>query len=153
YGDLGLYGGGLKYDWLSKQDGFISCNADTNYSACKAKYATPTSANKASYLLFSDQGHPFSQEVDGFFEPLVGVLYYRSWIPGSVKPYPSRQHIVYFPLDVGLSPSGWIGSDTRKFGGAGKRLPTIIGEIEANGFAFLAHPVEEAEPGSIAGPD
>jgi hypothetical protein len=154
YGDFGLYGGGLKYDWLWKQDGFLSCNTgSSSFGMCKNKYAQPTSSANESYLLFDDQGIPVSQEIDGYVPPLGSVLNYGNWIPGSVKPYPSRQHIVYFPLDASLSTKGWIGSDTGPFGGASKRLPSIAGEIEANGFAFLAHPVEDSAPGSIKGPD
>jgi hypothetical protein len=153
YGDLGLFGGGLKYDWLSKQRGFVSCVGTSSFGACKAKYAVPASPAKQTYLLFDDQGVPFSQEIDNYIAPLGSVLNYGNWIPGSVKPHPSRQHIVYFPLDAGLSIKGWISSETGDFGGASKRLQQLVGEIEANGFAFLAHPVEDAEPGSISGPD
>jgi hypothetical protein len=153
FGDFGLYGGGAKYLWLTKQDEFAPCLSGSSHADCKAKYAIPYSAAKQSYLLLDDQGIPVSQEIDNYVPPLGSLLNYGNWIPKSVKPYPSRQHIVYFPVDAGLSSAGWIGSDTGLFGGAGKRLQQVIGEIEANGFAFLAHPVEEPEPGSIQGPD
>jgi len=153
YGDFGLYGGGLKYDWLWKQKGFVSCNSGSNFYTCKAKYAKVASPANESYLLFDDQGVPFSQKIDEYVPPLGSVLNYGGWFPHTVKPYPSRQHIVYFPLDAGLSANGWIGSDTGPYGGAGKRLQQIVDEIEATGFAFLAHPVDEPEPGGIEGPD
>ena len=154
YGDRGLHGDGLKYDWLWKQKGFISCNTgSSNYDRCKALYGRPESPAKATYLLWDDQGIPISQKIDEYAAPLGGAINQNEWIPDSVEPYPSRQHIVYFPVDASLRVTGWIGSDTGRFGGASKRLQNIVGEIEANGFAFLAHPVEESEPGSIAGPD
>jgi hypothetical protein len=156
YGDIGLYGGGSKYNWLWAQDGFTDCvggHFSPGFDECKARYAKPTSASKETYLLFDDQGIPVSQEIDGYVPGLGSALNYGEWIPDSVEPYPSRQHLVYFPVDASLSAAGWIGSDTGRFGGGKKRIHEIAREIERGGFAFLAHPVEESEPGSIKGPD
>jgi hypothetical protein len=146
-----LFGDGLRYDWLFKQDGFIECNTGSNFDECKSKYATP--ASRDTYFLWDDQGVPVSQEINGYASGLGRLINYGNWMPDSVKPYKSRQHLIYFPTDTSLSGAGWIGSDTTRFGGASKSLPDLVRQIEATGFAFLAHPTESLEPGSIAGPD
>ncbi len=146
-----LFGGGLRYEWLFKQAEFEKCNSGSNFEECKARYATPASPN--TYFLWDDQGVPVSQEIDAYAAPLGSIINYGNWIPGSVKPYMSRQHLVYFPLDSSLNGAGWISSDTTKFGGGTKSLPSLVQQIQATGFAFLAHPTESLEPGSIAGPD
>lgn len=157
FGDFGLKGAaGLRYQWLWRQQGFTDCLhaiSGTSFEECKSKYAKAASPATDSFLLFDDQGIPVSQEIDNYVPPLGSAINYGNWLPYSVKPYPSRQHIVYFPLDSRLSSNGWIGSDTGVFGGGSKRLQQVVREIEAGGFAFLAHPIEDLEPGSINGPD
>ena len=92
---------GLRYDWLTKQPEFEKCTSNSSWDDCKKKYATPSSPN--SYFLWDDQGVPVSQEIDAYAPGLGSLINYGDWIPGSVKPYKSRQHLVYFPL-FGLPP-------------------------------------------------
>jgi hypothetical protein len=132
YGDFGLYGGGVIYTWWhgqSRSENGKCSTGVTDMSECQDKYAKPAANTKEAYFVYDEQGAVTSD------------------------PEPSRQHVVYFPLDASLSGAGFIGSNTEKFGGASKSIQKIAGEIEGGGFAFLAHPVEDPEPGSKKGPD
>ena len=116
---------------------------------CKASLAQP---RKAICSLMT-RGYRSHRRSTGISPPLGSVINYRNWIPGSVNALSQSPAHRLLSARCGFERQRWIGSDTGQFGGAGKRLQTIVGEIEANGFAFLAHPVEDPEPGSIKGPD
>lgn len=142
FGDLGLLGGKTYFwFWGQKNSSDNGClNGSVDFAGCQARYARQVSNAKESYFHFDEQGIRI---------PVIGAP------PGvaDAGPYPSRHHIVYFPVDASLGPAGFIGSDTGPFGGARKRLQDIVREIEGGGFAFLAHPVEDFEPGGKEGPD
>ena len=96
--------------------------------ACRSRFSRPV-PSEGTHLLYDLQGAVLTDE------------------------FSSRQHSVYFPFDTSLDSTGFIGSDTGKFGGARKRLATIIREVERGGVAFLAHPLEGMKPDSDHGPD
>lgn len=127
-----VYGEGLKYSWAN----IDNCIEKKSLTLCRDKYSEPYSTDDPSRYGVKDEQH----------YPIVGSNVSKS-----------RQHLVYFPTNTSLSLAGWVASDTGKFGGATKRLEAVLQEIQAGGFAFLAHPLEGKAPGrgrgGGAGPD
>lgn len=73
---------------------------------------------------------------------------------GILDPDFSRQHIVYMPRSP-TDREGFVASNTGDHGGGGRRLRELLPEMEAHGYAFLAHPLAGGSgPGGIldAGP-
>lgn len=78
-------------------------------------------------------------------------------IQGTLGFEPARQHLVHLPAR-GDDPTAFVSSSTRTWGGASRRLTTILADdIQARdtGYVFLAHPVDAPSgngPGRL-GPD
>lgn len=140
------FGDGRKYAWPNPS----GCLERSTSAACRQKYSR---AADGAYVLLDEQGIPIEEEIEGKLG--VGTLsdVVKFFTPDGTQALPSRQHLVYFPSSVSQNTDGWIGSDTGPFGGASKRLSTIVGEVERGGVAFLAHPLDNSSPGGAAGPD
>lgn len=80
-------------------------------------------------------------------------VYDEQGIPNFTDQFPARQHMVYMPISNSVGSEGFISSSTGRFGGASKPIRRMLREVERSGFAFLAHPLENAAPGSTSGPD
>jgi hypothetical protein len=119
------YGDHLTYPWAKVGD----CEEETDTAPCQSTYAKPSGVRN-SYQVYDQQGIPLRPET-----------------------HPTRQHIVYFPASTSDNAAGFVSSSTGPYGGASKRLPQVISEIERGGVAFLAHPLEESSPGGPIGPD
>jgi hypothetical protein len=156
------YGDGQSYPFSDVND----CRQRLGLAACNERYSSQyIEGDRLSYLVSDEQGIPADREIDKFFgdspieRAIAGMA--KSMARGMLedipdpqaKPRPSRQHIVYFPNGAAANGQGWIGSDTGVFGGASKKLADVIREIEAGGFAFLAHPLLSEKPGKEVGDD
>ena len=133
------YGDGLRYEWTNISD----CRKAFDIDFCKKRYSFPASATDHRTLILADD--------QGLLAKIAKAI--RPGVLAQIDPFPSRQHIVYFPVDSGPSSAGFVASDTGPFGGAGKRLDRVVGEMNDQGFAFLAHPLLGGAPGGVAGPD
>lgn len=131
------YGDHLKYPWFA-MGVCVPIAMGNNVPSSGAGDATPKSCREG-----------FSTRVPG------SPTYLLSDLQGTISPsaYSSRQHTVYFPVDTTPTITGFIGSDTGEYGGASKRISTILSEIEHGGVGFLAHPLEDSKPDSDNGPD
>lgn len=147
------FGNGLSYFWFAGGGDCRDPRSPSDLSSCRKNYTRKYAArDHRSYLLLDEQGIPveetFEEELPG---PVADGLKYVT--PDGTQPHPSRQHLVYFPNGTGATREGFVGSETGPFGGASKKLETVIREIEAGGYAFLAHPLSNMSAGSNAGPD
>jgi hypothetical protein len=146
-------GNGLQYFWYLGGGDCRDPHTPNDLSECQSKY---TVANDGGFLLLDEQGMPIEELIDENL-PNLAAEALKLVVPDKTDPHPSRQHMVYLPRSNSLTAEGFIGSNTGEFGGAGKRLPDVLREVEAGGFAFLAHPLENASSGnssgSNAGPD
>src|SRR5262245_2265063 len=144
------YGDGQRYAWPDSN----GCIAAKGLAACQKIYSLEYAPrDHRSYLVLDEQGIPVEEEVDSAVSSELGRDIIKFFTPDLTDAQPSRQHIVYFPSDPLPGAAGFIGSNTGRFGGGGKRLQDVINEIQTRGFAFLAHPVDSPRPGSAAGPD
>lgn len=159
-----LYGDQRAYRWSAAGD----CDKDLEY--CKAKYSAP--AEKIAYekfvrcvKLILPALNPSPIQVQAARRTCIDkykagtaaadqrfvVLDEQGGVPPYRQSYPARQHSIYFPFDSTVTPVGFVSSATGKFGGATKRLETIISEMQ--GVAFAAHPTDGHVPDSNFGPD
>lgn len=146
------YGDGLEYPWPNAQN----CIQEKGLPVCRSIYSTEYTPNDhSSYGVLDEQGYPIEITVSDI-QPIEIVPSDFQLYSGH-NPSKSRQHLVYFPISSKLSAEGWVASDSGPFGGASKRLQTVLNEIQAGGFAFLAHPLDSRKPGTglggTAGPD
>ncbi|MEO8063414.1 MAG: hypothetical protein ABI821_11780 [Pseudomonadota bacterium] len=139
------YGDGRKYSWPNPN----KCLEHSSAADCRQKYSR---AVDGAYVLLDEQGIPLEEKIEEYLGAgtLNDVVKY--FTPDLTSPLPSRQHLVYFPSSVSQNTDGFIGSDTGVYGGASKRLGSIVGEVERGGVAFLAHPLDNSRPGG-PGPD
>ena len=145
-----LFGDGLRYAWPNVSN----CLASNSSDACKQKWSMPyTPRDHRSYLVLDKQGIPLHESIDDLIDNETARDLLKFVTPDLTEVQPTRQHIVYFPSNDLPNAQGWVASDTGKFRGGGKRLQDVLNEIQAGGFAFLAHPMESLEPGGPAGPD
>jgi hypothetical protein len=143
------YGDGLSYPWPDSN----GCIARNNLATCQSRYSQRYAPrDHRSHLLLDEQGIPIEEEAGAAVsnETVRDVVVFIA--PDGTAPMPSRQHLVYLPNSATTGRDGWIGGDTGRFGGAGKRLEDVLREIEAGGVAFLAHPMIGNRPGG-PGPD
>ncbi|MER8511041.1 hypothetical protein NKJ36_19975 [Mesorhizobium sp. M0142] len=143
------FGDGLAYLWPDND----RCIAADGLSACRARYSKPYGANGSdSYLVLDEQGVPVADFIgDKLGSEVASDILERFRVPNPT-PQPSRQHMIYFPRKADDA-SGFIPSNTTRFGGASRRLEDLIEEIEKKGAAFLAHPLVGLAPDSVIGPD
>ena len=145
-----LFGHGLRYAWPNVSN----CLASSSSDACKQKYSAPSAPrDHRSYLVLDEQGIPLHETIDDEVENETARDILKFITPDLTEVHATRQHIVYFPSNALPNTQGWVASNTGPFGGGGKRLHDVLNEIQAGGFAFLAHPIESHQPGSPAGPD
>ncbi|MDQ3565049.1 MAG: hypothetical protein M3436_13220 [Pseudomonadota bacterium] len=143
-----------------KEAGAVKYGNGLGYFFVDAEFQSYTNDGQPTYLAFDPQGIPVAEEVKNWVgENLPGLLGSEAvqdavafFAPDGMKMEPSRQHLVYFPKSNDTSSDGFIGSDSRVFGGASKPIGDVVAEVEGGGYAFLAHPLTSSGP-SGAGPD
>ncbi len=152
------YGDGLTYAWPDN-DGCLRKDGST---PCRNRYSEPYGQNGSETFLVRDlQGLPIEETVQDTLEnDYVDSKHATDFLDTvgvdlpKAEPRPSRQHLVYFPTNNTPGDArGFVSSDTKKFGGAGRRLEDILSSVEGHGVAFLAHPLVGKRPGGIEGPD
>jgi hypothetical protein len=140
------FGDGRRYEWPNPGH----CEQQSGADVCRKRYSQ---AVDGGYLILDEQGIPIEEKIEEYLGDGTLNDVVKWFAPDGTKVLPSRQHLVYFPSSVSQNTDGWIASDTGPFGGASKRLGTVVGEVERGGVAFLAHPQDNSRPGGPAGPD
>lgn len=159
-----LFGDGLKYPWPHGRDpeDKNSCLNKAKNSKdrdkCRTKYSKLASANPRDhrtnkpFLVLDEQGASLREEFDDFVGDKIATLRFGNLFT-DMSPQPSRQHMVYFPFDTTPgNATGFVSSQSTKFGGGSKKVEDLVQDIARKGRAFLAHPLASQKPGG-AGPD